>query len=123
MRDVISAPAPGLDLCRENGHHQSPTIRAGGLIFCSGMLAVNPETGEREHGTVTSEADRMAAAAHGTPLRLGTRSRHGRRAPRGAPLHGGGSGKSVARCHRTVLAYWKFECISLQERVGRTFGS
>src|ERR1700753_4355379 len=25
----------------------------------------------------------------GTPLRLGTRSRHGRRAPRGAPLHGG----------------------------------
>src|ERR1700745_601569 len=26
---------------------------------------------------------------HGTPLRLVTRSRHGRRAPRGAPLHGG----------------------------------
>ena len=26
---------------------------------------------------------------HGTPLRLGTRSRHGRRAPRGAPLHDG----------------------------------
>src|SRR5262244_918974 len=26
---------------------------------------------------------------HGTPLRLGTRSRHARRAPRGAPLHGG----------------------------------
>ena len=23
----------------------------------------------------------------------------------------GGSGKSVARCHRTVLAYWKFESI------------
>src|ERR1700730_99809 len=30
----------------------------------------------------------------------------------------GGSGKSVARCHRTVLAYWKFESISLQ-RGGR----
>ena len=27
---------------------------------------------------------------HGTALHLGTRSRHGRRAPRGAPLHGGG---------------------------------
>jgi len=27
------------------------------------------------------------------------------------------SGKSVARCHRTVLAYWKFESISLQRRV------
>ena len=35
---------------------------------------------------------------HGTPLRLETRSHHGRRAPRGAPLHGGGSAKSVARC-------------------------
>jgi hypothetical protein len=29
----------------------------------------------------------------------------------------GGSGKSVARCHRTVLAYWKFESISLQRLV------
>ena len=33
----------------------------------------------------------------------------------------GGSGKSVARCHRTVLAYWKFE--SLQWRVAQTIGS
>jgi hypothetical protein len=29
----------------------------------------------------------------------------------------GGSSKSVARCHRSVLAYWKFESISLQQRV------
>ena len=28
----------------------------------------------------------------------------------------GGSGKSVARCHR-MLAYWKFKSISLQRRV------
>ena len=34
----------------------------------------------------------------------------------------GGSGKSVARCHRTVLAYWKFESISLQRGVMQTFG-
>jgi hypothetical protein len=26
---------------------------------CSGMVAINPETGEREHGTVTSEARRI----------------------------------------------------------------
>jgi hypothetical protein len=32
----------------------------------------------------------------------------------------GGSSKSVARCHRTVLAYWKFESISLQRGVMRT---
>ena len=59
MRDVVPAPVPGLDLRREYGHHQSPAIRAGGLVFCSGMMAINPETGEREHGTVTSETRRI----------------------------------------------------------------
>src|SRR5215218_10264895 len=59
MRAVIPAPVPGLDLGREYGHHQSPAIRAGGLIFCSGMIAINLETGEREHGTVTSETHRI----------------------------------------------------------------
>ena len=56
MRDVIAAPAAGLDLRQHYGHHQSPAIRAGGLIFCSGMLPVDPQTGERRHGTLTSEA-------------------------------------------------------------------
>ena len=59
MREIIAAPTPGLDLRHHYGHHQTPAIRAGGLIFCSGMVAVNPETGEREHGTVTSEARRI----------------------------------------------------------------
>src|SRR5690349_10886071 len=35
----------------------------------------------------------------------------------------GSSDKSVARCHRTVLAYWKFESISLQRRVSSKLGS
>jgi Endoribonuclease L-PSP len=56
MREVIEAPLSGLDLRQHYGHHQSPAIRAGGLIFCSGMLPVDPETGERRHGTLTSEA-------------------------------------------------------------------
>ena len=56
MREVIAAPRPGLDLREHYGHHQSPAIRAGGLIFCSGMLPVDPHTGERRHGTLTSEA-------------------------------------------------------------------
>ncbi len=59
MREVIAAPAPGLDFRKHYGHCQSPAIRAGGLIFCSGMLPINPETGEREHGTLTSEAHRI----------------------------------------------------------------
>ena len=43
MREIIAAPTPGLDLRHHYGHHQAPAIRAGGLIFCSGMVAVNPE--------------------------------------------------------------------------------
>ena len=56
LREAIAAPRAGLDLRQHYGHHQSPAIRVGGLIFCSGMLAVDPETGERRHGTLTSEA-------------------------------------------------------------------
>src|SRR5580704_18913541 len=59
MREIIAAPSPGLDLRHHYGHHQALAIRAGELIFCSGMVAVNPDTGEREHGTVTSEARRI----------------------------------------------------------------
>ncbi len=55
LREVIAAPLPGLDLRRHYGHYQSPAIRAGGLIFCSGMIAVDPQTGERQDGTLTSE--------------------------------------------------------------------
>jgi len=56
-------------------------------------------------------------APHGTPLRLGTRSRLGGGRPAEHRFTVGGSGKFVARCHRTVLAYWKFESISLQQTV------
>src|SRR3954447_892727 len=56
LRELITPPMPGLDLRQHYGHYQSPAIRAGGLIFCSGMLPVDPETGERMHGTMTSEA-------------------------------------------------------------------
>jgi 2-iminobutanoate/2-iminopropanoate deaminase len=59
LREEIPAPSAGLDFKALFGHHQSVAIRAGGLIFCSGMLAVNPETGEREHGTVGSETARI----------------------------------------------------------------
>jgi 2-iminobutanoate/2-iminopropanoate deaminase len=56
MREIVPAPLPGLDLRRHYGHFQSPAIRAGGLIFCSGMLPVDAHSGERMHGTLTSEA-------------------------------------------------------------------
>ena len=50
---------PGLDFSRVFGYPQSCAVEAGGLIFFSGMVAVNPATGEREHGTVTSETRRI----------------------------------------------------------------
>jgi 2-iminobutanoate/2-iminopropanoate deaminase len=59
VRDVILPPVEGLDLRHHYGLHQSPAIRANGLVFCSGMVAVNPQTGDREHGTVSSEARRI----------------------------------------------------------------
>jgi hypothetical protein len=62
--------------------------------------------------------DRMAAAGLTEPRcasERGLAMGGGRPAERRFTV--GGSGKSVARCHRTVLAYWKFESISLQRRV------
>lgn len=55
LREVLPPPASGFDMRGIYGHHQSVAIRAAGLIFCSGLLPINPETGEREHGTVTTE--------------------------------------------------------------------
>lgn len=58
-REIISAPSLGLDLREIYGYQQSPAVRANGFVFVSGMLAVDPETGERLHGSVTSEAHRI----------------------------------------------------------------
>lgn len=58
-REIIAPPRPGLDISGIFGYPQSLAIRASGLIFCSGMVAIDPETGERLHGTVTSETRRI----------------------------------------------------------------
>lgn len=47
MREIIPAPVPGLDLRREYGHYQSPAIRAGGMVFCSGTVAIDPTASSR----------------------------------------------------------------------------
>ncbi len=58
-REVLTAPSDGLDFFKMYGYQQSSAIRANGLIFISGMLPVDPVTGERCHGTVTSETERI----------------------------------------------------------------
>jgi 2-iminobutanoate/2-iminopropanoate deaminase len=55
-RTIVSAPAPGLDLAAQFGWHQSTAIRAGDLLFVSGIVPIDPETAERLQGTLTSEA-------------------------------------------------------------------
>jgi hypothetical protein len=71
---------------------------------------------ERSPSGVTQEAQ------PGSVKPAAMRSSHREAALRGASASHGetafrGSGKSVARCYRTVLAYGKFESISLQRRV------
>lgn len=58
-REIVKPPSAGLDFHNLFGYQQSLAIRADGLMFISGMLAVDPETGDRLHGTVTSETIRI----------------------------------------------------------------
>jgi 2-iminobutanoate/2-iminopropanoate deaminase len=57
-RIVVPPPRSGLDLAAGYGWVQSAAIRAGDFIFLSGIVPVDPETGERLNGTLTSEAHR-----------------------------------------------------------------
>lgn len=59
QKTILKLPLGGLDFKAVFGYPQSAAVEAGGLIFCSAMVAVDPETGEREHGTVTSEVHRI----------------------------------------------------------------
>jgi len=56
---VVPPPAPGLDMAAHYGWVQSCAIRAGSYLFVSGIVAVDGESGERLHGTLTSEAHRV----------------------------------------------------------------
>jgi 2-iminobutanoate/2-iminopropanoate deaminase len=57
-RIVVPPPRPGLDMAAGYGWVQSTAIQAGPFIFISGVVAIDPESGERLNGTLTSEAHR-----------------------------------------------------------------
>ena len=58
-RRIFEPPSRGLNLQAMYGHHQSTAVRANGLIFVSGVLPIDPGSGEPLHGTVTSETQQV----------------------------------------------------------------
>lgn len=57
-RLVVPPPCRGLDMSANYGWAQSTAIRAGDYLFVSGVVAIDPDSGERLNGTLTSEAHR-----------------------------------------------------------------
>jgi 2-iminobutanoate/2-iminopropanoate deaminase len=57
-RIVVPPPRPGLDMSAHYGWAQSAAIRVGDYVFVSGIVAVDPASGERLNGTLASEAHR-----------------------------------------------------------------
>jgi 2-iminobutanoate/2-iminopropanoate deaminase len=55
-REVITPENDRLNISKHFDIPHSPGIRANGFIFLSGMIAINPVTGQRKHGTVEEEA-------------------------------------------------------------------
>src|SRR6202040_2906446 len=62
QRDVIVPKNPGFYMPRNLTLPLSPAIRAGAFIFVSGMVAIDPSSGERMHGTVAAETRQVLTA-------------------------------------------------------------
>jgi len=62
QRDIIAPKNPALDVSRNLNLPLSPAIRAGAFVFVSGMVAIDPATGDRMHGTVAAETRQILAA-------------------------------------------------------------
>jgi len=58
-RIIVPPPSRGLDMAAGYGWPQSTAVRAGDYVFVSGVVAIDPDSGERVNGTVTSEAHRV----------------------------------------------------------------
>jgi 2-iminobutanoate/2-iminopropanoate deaminase len=58
-RIIVAPPTQGLDMAAGYGWPQSTAVRAGDYVFVSGVVAIDPASGERMNGTVTGEAHRV----------------------------------------------------------------
>jgi 2-iminobutanoate/2-iminopropanoate deaminase len=55
-REVMSPPVRALDVAGSLGQPASTVVRGGDFLFVSGLVAVDPQSGERVHGTTVSES-------------------------------------------------------------------
>jgi 2-iminobutanoate/2-iminopropanoate deaminase len=58
-RQVLEPGNPHLNVSRNFRLPHSPAIRGGGFIFVSGMVSIDPETGELNHGTMAQETKQI----------------------------------------------------------------
>jgi len=55
QRAVVTPPVPGLDVAVSLNQPASSIVRGGPFLYVSGLCAVDPDTGQRVHGTTMSE--------------------------------------------------------------------
>ena len=62
QRNAIKPADANLDIPKTFALPYATGVKAGDFIFLSGMIAVDPATGERAHGTVVSETRLILAS-------------------------------------------------------------
>ena len=58
-REVIPPPERALDAAKSFGQPASMAVRGGDFLFVSGLIAVDPASGERMRGTTASETHQI----------------------------------------------------------------
>lgn len=59
IREIVEPKNPNLNVSRNRGLPHSPAVRCGDLLFLSGMVSTDPQTGEHKQGTLTMETEQI----------------------------------------------------------------